>query len=220
MPLSAVYSSNDVDLVAGELYSIEVLYAERLGDSKIKLFWESNSQPYELIESERFYNVLNSRNTPHLFEVIPAPTNETTTTLVDVAAIEYAIVNMQETHHIYARDVFGNSQNNQDDVFIVALTHNTEPDTKVNAVVTPTTTISEHEVVYTLVLAGTYTLRAYLQQSGVLFELADSPISVLCQVTQVDASNTRLEGEGVTDAMAGVVQEFTVILYDSGDNRL
>ena len=53
-----------------------------------------------------------------------------------------------------------------------------------------------------------------------LFELADSPISVLCQVTTVDASNTRLEGEGVTDAMAGVVQEFTVILYDSGDNRL
>ena len=87
LPLSAVYSSNDIDLTAGELLEIEILYAERLGDSKIKLFWESNSQAYELIESEYFFNVLNSRNTPHEFEVVPAPTNETTTTLVDVAAI-------------------------------------------------------------------------------------------------------------------------------------
>ena len=46
----------------------------------------------------------------------------------------------------------------------MTLTHDSaEVDTVVNAVVTPTATTSEHEVVYTLALAGTYTLRAYLQ---------------------------------------------------------
>lgn len=31
---------------------------------------------------------------------------------------------------------------------------------------------------------------------------------------------TVLTGEGVTDAVAGIVQNFTVTLYDSGNNRL
>jgi|LauGreDrversion4_2_1035121.scaffolds.fasta_scaffold2386176_1 hypothetical protein len=66
------------------MLSIEIRYAEKLGDSKIKLYWESDSQAFELIESQYLYNVLNSQKTPYQFTVIPASTNETTSYLVDL----------------------------------------------------------------------------------------------------------------------------------------
>ena len=41
---------------------------------------------------------------------------------------------------------------------------------------------------------------------------------MVCAVNEVDAANTQLSGDGVTDAMAGVVATFTVTLFDSGNN--
>ena len=60
LPQSAYFSSEDLDLVADKMLSFEIRYAEKLGDSKIKLYWESDSQAFELIESQYLYNVLNS----------------------------------------------------------------------------------------------------------------------------------------------------------------
>lgn len=56
--------------------------------------------------------------------------------------------------------------------------------------------------------------------SGPSFEIRDFPIEVFCRVTTADAYNTVLSGQGVTDAVAGIVQTFVVTLYDSGNNRL
>ena len=75
MPQSAYFSSADIDLVKDVFYTIEIKYAEGLGLSKIKLFWESDSQKFELISSEKLSNLLNSATTPFLFEVVPASTN-------------------------------------------------------------------------------------------------------------------------------------------------
>lgn len=94
--------------------------------------------------------------------MIPASTNETTTTLVDLSAIAVATVDVEETHYIYARDVFGNSQDDNTDIFSLTLQHNTLDDTLVTAVVTATSTISKYEVKYTLSVSGTYTLTAML----------------------------------------------------------
>ena len=38
-------------------------------------------------------------------------------------------------------------------------------------------------------------------------------------MNEVDAANTVLSGEGVTDSMAGVVATFTVTLFDVGVNQ-
>jgi len=50
--------------------------------------------------------------------------------------------------------------------------------------------------------------------------LKESGALVVCQVTKADPSKTLLSGEGTTQAIAGVVSEFVVTLYDSGNNQL
>ena len=43
LPKSAYFASADIELVADKLLSLEVTYAERLGSTYIKLFWESDT---------------------------------------------------------------------------------------------------------------------------------------------------------------------------------
>ena len=107
-PLSAFFTSNNIDLVAGQFYKLKITYAEKLGLTKLKLFWESDSQEFEIISSDQLYNLLNSQYTPYLFTVIPAVTNETKSFLGDLQDASFATVNVEETNLIYARDKFGN----------------------------------------------------------------------------------------------------------------
>lgn len=76
-PLSAYFSSADIDLVQGQLYYIEIKYADKNGLSKIKLLWESDSQPFTIVDSKSLFNKLNSQTTPYSFTVIPASSNQT-----------------------------------------------------------------------------------------------------------------------------------------------
>lgn len=75
-------------------------YSEKLGDSKIRLMWQSDSQPFEVINQEQLYSQLNSGKTPYLFRVVPASTNQTTSTLETVESAYLARVNVEETHFI------------------------------------------------------------------------------------------------------------------------
>ena len=59
--------------------------------------------------------------------VIPAVTNSTQTTLTVIADAKVATVNVQETHLIFARDMYGNAQINNNDVFFVTITYNQDP---------------------------------------------------------------------------------------------
>lgn len=117
---------------------IEIRYAQKLGDSKIKLFWESDSQPFEIVKSENLYYKTNSEKTPFLFTVKSGATNETTTQLVDIDSYGFATVDVQQTQYIIAQDIFGNYQDNQQDKFFVTLTLNSNPNTVVEGVVTRT----------------------------------------------------------------------------------
>lgn len=109
LPTSAYFESMELNLVKGQMYTLHLSYAERSGPSKFKLLWESDSQPFEIIKATQLYNKLNSEKTPFLFKVIPAQTNQTTSTLVELDNVKLATVDVQETHLIYARDVFGNA---------------------------------------------------------------------------------------------------------------
>jgi hypothetical protein len=92
--------------MAEELYDIEITYAERLGQTKLRLMWESDSQVFDVIGSDRLFNTLNSSLTPFLFKVNPAATNETACHLIDTKPAQLAMVNVQETHILNARDVY------------------------------------------------------------------------------------------------------------------
>jgi hypothetical protein len=111
-----------------------------------------------VIRADRFYNVLHSQTTPFDFHVKPASTNQTTSTLVELANVAFATVNVEETHTIYARDVFGNAQDDHNDAFTVQLTHNDDSAEVVDGVVTEQAEPSVFEVKYTLTRAGQYTM--------------------------------------------------------------
>jgi hypothetical protein len=57
-------------------------------------------------------------------------------------------------------------------------------------------------------------------KEGPYYEIQDFPQTVTCQVTTAWPEYTTLTDDGVTDAVAGIIQTFTVTLFDSGNNRL
>ena len=87
---------------------------------------------------------------------------------------------------------------------------------------TQTAETSVYQVTYTLTTAGTYTMHVTVKPDGLdpAYEIIDFPQQVTCQITTAHAPNTEIRGEGINDAMAGVIQTFTVTLYDIGGNRL
>ena len=93
LPNSAYFPSQDLDMRAG-LVKIELRYAEQLGSSKLRLFWESNSQPFAEIPAQNFYYTLHSRHTPFNFHVRPASTNQTTSYIAELDLIAKAVVDV------------------------------------------------------------------------------------------------------------------------------
>ena len=77
--------------------------------------------------------------------------------LVDTKPTENAIVLVQETHTVHARDVYGNLQINMDDVFSVTLTNTADSSI---AVTGTSTAVSDgtYSLQYTIPTAGTYLL--------------------------------------------------------------
>jgi len=140
--------------------------------------------------------------------------------LGDEVPTQHATVDVEEVHTVYARDLFGNLQIHQDDVFAVTLTHKADPATVVNGVVTAQED-GIYEITYTLSKSGEYMLDVTLQPGGTgpSYLIKNAPFNVICSVTTVDASNTVLSGTGVTDTIAGEVATFTVTLFDSGNNQ-
>lgn len=106
---SAMYASQDIKVENVEqLYEIQIVYAERLGGTKLKLLWESDSQQLALVSKEKLFYKLNSADTPYQFVVQPTITSPSNTHLVDIAPLNQALVNVEETARINARDQFGN----------------------------------------------------------------------------------------------------------------
>ena len=47
-------------------------YAQKLGETKIRLLWENDSMEKTVVAKEYLYHVLGSQTTPFDFSVIPA----------------------------------------------------------------------------------------------------------------------------------------------------
>lgn len=97
----------DVSLKKDTFTDIRLKYAERLGQTKLRLLWESDSRNLEVIPSEYLYNELYSSLTPFLFNCIPSITNSTTSGLIN-RDHEIALVGIPEVITLYARDKYGN----------------------------------------------------------------------------------------------------------------
>ena len=74
---------------------------------------------------------------------------------------------------------------------------------------------------YTLMIVDDYKMDISVQFNGLgsYYALSTSPFMIKCHVTTTDPFYTVLTGLGLTNAMAGVVESFTVTLFDSGDNQ-
>jgi hypothetical protein len=89
-----------------------------------------------------------------------------------------------------------------------------------------TGTVTKHQngiykTAYTLKKAGKYNMVIQLKPKGSTntYAIKGSPFSVTCSVTTTDPSKTTLTGAGVTAAVAGIQDKFTVTLFDSGNNQ-
>jgi hypothetical protein len=101
----------DVDLTKGSFTDLHLRYAQRLGVTKLIFLWESDSLNLEVIPTDNLYNELYSSTTPFTFTCIPDISNATTTTLTN-NNYQIALVGIQETLYINARDKFSNLQIN------------------------------------------------------------------------------------------------------------
>jgi hypothetical protein len=97
-------------LITDSFTDVVLKYAQKQGPTKIKLLWESDSRNLEIISDEYLFNELYSSYTPFIFTTIPDISNQTKSTLVN-DDYKIALVGIQETLTIYARDKFGNKQN-------------------------------------------------------------------------------------------------------------
>ena len=97
-----------------------------------------------------------------------------------------AIVNVEEVHTVYARDIYGNQQINQVDVFTVTVA---STDNTFSGTVTPIADAT-YEIRYTISVAGEYTLEIRVQPggSGPTYPITDSGLPVTVSVNEVDAS--------------------------------
>ena len=174
-------------------------------------------QEFAKVDSEYLFNTLNSEETPYTFSVLPASTNETACHLYDATHTANAIVNVLEVHNVFARDIFGNLQDDMSDVFTVTISNDQNSYT---GSVAPLSN-GLYKIEYTIPVAGLYTLKILVQPAGVgpAYEIKDSGLPVRVAVNEVDASLTTLTGGGVTDSIAGEVTSFTVTLFDSGNNQ-
>jgi hypothetical protein len=80
----------------------------------------------------------------------------------------------------------------------------------------------EWQITYTLSVASeiwSMTIEVQPNGDGPYHEIAGSSFAIICQVTDADASNTVISGDGATDAIAGDPTNFTVTLHDSGNNQ-
>jgi archaellum component FlaF (FlaF/FlaG flagellin family) len=112
-PVQSIYNENytDIWLEKDILTHITVKYAKKLGPTKIRLLWESDTLAKTVIDRQYLLHTLGSQTTPVPITVIPALTNASFCHLTNDLDYRYAVVNVQEVHTVNLRDEFGNLQN-------------------------------------------------------------------------------------------------------------
>lgn len=68
---------------------------------------------------------------------------------------------------------------------------------------------------------GDYKIDISIQFNGIgsYYALSTSPFYIKCHVTTTDPSKTIITGGGKSNAVAGIVGEFLITLFDKGGNH-
>lgn len=106
---------SDIWLEQGSLVPISLKYAQKLGPTKIRLLWESDSIVKTVIEKVYLFHTLGSQTTPFALVVSPAISSALHSSLADNEDYKYAVVDVLETHTLHVRDRFMNQQAHQTD---------------------------------------------------------------------------------------------------------
>jgi len=116
-PAEDVQGETYVDywLEASQYVPIKLKYAQKLGDTTIRLLWANDFMAKTVISSTYLYHTLGSTTTPFAFNVVPATTNASFSSLASDTAYRYAVVDVQETLVLTVRDQFTNVQNHRND---------------------------------------------------------------------------------------------------------
>jgi hypothetical protein len=217
--------SADVWLEEGNLVPINLRYAKKLGPTRLRLLWESDSLERTVIPADCLFHELGSETTPFALSVSPASTDASTSSLTNDLDYRYAVVDVEETLVLNARDAHGNQQSHQTDVVRATLVEAAPQDPAAPATVSATVSATAdgvYEIRYTLATASPhYSLAVEVQAegSGPFVAIAGSPFTVVCQVAVTDPANTVISGPGAVDAIAGHLTEFQVTLFDAGNNQ-
>lgn len=175
----------DIWLEADELVSIELRYAQKLGETKVRLLWETDRMEKVVIDEEHLYHTLGSQTTPLIFTVEPASTNGTFCHLSNDLDYRYAVVDVEETLILYLRDEFDNLQIHHDDAVRVTLVNQND---STSADVTGTVVLVTGEpgvwqITYTLSVASeiwSMTIEVQPNGDGPYREIANSPFAIIC----------------------------------------
>ena len=228
-PAEDVQGETYVDywLEASQYVPIKLKYAQKLGDTTIRLLWANDFMAKTVISSTYLYHTLGSTTTPFAFNVVPATTNASFSSLASDTAYRYAVVDVQETLVLTVRDQFMNVQNHQTDAVTgqavnLALSESlrTAADT-VNANVTALED-GIWQLQYTLTrVSSLWNLSIMVQPNGAgpAYHVQGSPFTIVCQENVTAPVNTVISGDGATSAIAGNTTDFTVTLFDSGNNQ-
>lgn len=207
---------SDYILTADSVYSLTLEYVEKIGTSEVKLFWESDEIEKQLIPPEYLFNTLYSQYTPITLVVEPLDTNEEHVVITGEYA--QAVSGIAETISIEARDIYDNLQIHQNDIFTVTIV-NTFDSTTYTGVVTALSN-GMYEATYTIDGSGVYEMTIQLQVNGTgsLLTVAGSPFMITTGDSLTDPALTQMTGAALTDAIAGDIMSFTVLLFDTQGN--
>ena len=222
-PGGALSPSNSYEayytLEKNTMYDFLVEYIETRGNSFIKIYWQSDSIEKQIISSNYLYNDLYSDYTPLLVTVNPTTTDPLSCAIIN-GEYATAVVGVQETITLAARDKYGNTQSNTLDLFSVVLTLTTDNTVTVSGTVTSISS-GTYSAIYTLVVPGTYTMSITIKVggTGAATAISGSPYSVTCSVSNTDPSKTDVSGTGIISATAGELATFIITTKDSNGNK-
>lgn len=134
---------------------------------------------------------------------------------------------MQETLVLTVRDEFNNVQIHQNDVVTGEAVNHAVLEAQRTAADTVSASVTAlangvWQLQYTLTrVSKLWKLSILVQPNGAgpAYHVHGSPFTIVCQENVAAPANTVISGSGATSAIAGNTTDFTVTLFDSGNNQ-
>jgi hypothetical protein len=206
------------DFVALQFYDFKVEYMQKQGPAAIKLYWESNSVPKQIVSPNYLYYHKTVPQSPYYIEIMPGSTYVPLTYAYGTG-LTSATVGINATFTIQSADFNGNPVNSTNDNYQIQLTgpaNLTIGDIYTSAIYDTIANNGSYIVTYIPLIVGQYKLVVTLNGQAI----KDSPFTVNVGIGDISAklstiSNLILPLNGV----AGNTITFNLNLYDVFNNK-